>query len=348
MAWVFVTGLLDAFVRFKPMIIMNRNTSPVKPLDDAQIAQVVQETDYHQYPDKERNRFVEIYAERFGFDPAELEVANGSDEWIQKLVVALGQDGVMCLEPDFVMYTSYTKQFLPEIHKVPCDGSFNFDFAKIIEAINTQKPSLFFISNPQNPTGTQFETKDLQALADAMAAVGGYLALDECYIDFAEDYERPVGENIVILRTLSKVYGMAGLRIGIAVAKGETYRKITAINHPYPVNSLALNLASALFEDEEGLAKFKDYQYKSKEKLVESLALVEDLIHVKPSAANYVFTYGERAVLLAKYLIEKGYLPRTYEDEPALKTAARYSIIRLDEYDGLQKAILEWRAQYDS
>jgi len=58
-----------------------------------------------------------------------------------------------------------------------------------------------------------------------MAEVDGYLVLDECYIDFAEDYQRPVGDNIVILRTLSKVYGMAGLRIGMAIAQGETFEK---------------------------------------------------------------------------------------------------------------------------
>lgn len=330
------------------MIIMNRNTSPLKPLSDEQIAQVVQETDFNNYPDKERDRFVKLYAEAFGLNPTELEVANGSDEWIQKLIIALGQNGVMCLDPDFVMYTTYTQQFKPEILKVSCEPTFDFDFAKVIEAIREMKPSLFLISNPQNPTGTQFETKDLQTLADTMAEVGGYLAIDECYIDFAEDYERPEGEHIVYLRTLSKVYGMAGLRIGIAIAKGETYRKITAINHPYPVSSLALNLASALLSDKEGLAKFKDYQFKSKDKLVESLALVEDLIHVKPSAANYVFTYGEAAVPLAKFLMEKAFLPRIYENDAVLQQVARYSIIRLDEYDGLQKAILEWREQYDS
>ena len=66
------------------MIIMNRNTSPLKPLSEEQIIKVVKNTDYNQYPDQERQRFINIYAQAYDLNPSEIEVANGSDEWIQK------------------------------------------------------------------------------------------------------------------------------------------------------------------------------------------------------------------------------------------------------------------------
>ena len=327
------------------MIIMNRNTSPLKPLSEEQIIKVVKNTDDNQYPDQERQRFINIYAQAYDLNPSEIEVANGSDEWIQKIIMTLGQNGVMSLNPDFVMYKVYTEQIKPELLTVDCEPDFSFDFAKVVQAIKEQKPSLFLISNPHNPTGIMFKTEELQLLVDTMAEVGGYLVLDECYIDFAEKYERPQGDNIVVLRTLSKVYGMAGLRIGLAIARGETFAKINSINHPYPLNSLSLNLASELFSDKEKLSEYKNYQFESKRQLERALAQVESLITIKPSLANYIFTYGDLAVDMAKYLIEKGFLPRTY-DVPILKNAARYSIIKLDDYSILNQAIVEWKEKY--
>lgn len=327
------------------MIIMNRNTSPIKPLTDEQIVKVVQDTTYNQYPDQERQRFIDIYAAAYDLNPAEIEVANGSDEWIQKAIMTLGGNGVMTLNPEFVMYTSYTLQVKPEILEVDCEPDFTFDFAKVARAIKAQKPSLFLISNPHNPTGQMFATEDLQLLVDTMAEVDGYLVLDECYIDFAEDYQRPVGDNIVILRTLSKVYGMAGLRIGMAIAQGETFEKINKINHPYPLNSLALNLASELFSDKRKLNAHKTYQFESKQELARILSQVKDLITVKKSYTNYVFTYGDLALDLAQFVMERGFLPRTYELE-ILKNAARYSIIKLEDYPAFNQAVMKWREKY--
>ncbi|HHT24428.1 MAG TPA: histidinol-phosphate aminotransferase family protein [Clostridiaceae bacterium] len=327
------------------MIIMNRNTCPLKPLSNEQIIKVVQNTDYNQYPDQERQRFINIYAKAYDLNPSEIEVANGSDEWIQKAVMTLGQNGVMAFNPDFVMYKIYTEQVLPELLTVDCEPDFSFDFAKAVQAIQERKPSLFMISNPHNPTGVMFKTEELQLLADTMAEVDGYLVLDECYIDFAVDYERPQGQNIVFLRTLSKLYGMAGLRIGLAIAQGETFTKINSINHPYTLNSLSLNLASELFSNKEKLAEFKNYQFESKKQLTKALAQVNDLITIKPSLANYIFTFGDLAVDLAEFLISKGFLPRTY-DTPILKNAARYSIIKLDDYPALNQAIMEWKQKY--
>ena len=327
------------------MIIMNRNTSPIKPLTDEQIFQAVKKTNINQYPDQERMRFINLYADYFDLNPENIEVANGSDEWIQKLIITLGKNGVMSLNPDFVMYQVYTEQFLPKIEFVDADSNFDFDLDLVIAAIKEKRPSLFLISNPQNPTGMMFESKDLQRLADAMAEVDGFLGLDECYIDFAVDYERPKGKNIVLIRTLSKVYGMAGLRIGIAIAEKPTLDFITKINQRCPWNSLALNLASELFSDRVALEKYKDYQFESKIKLSEALNQVSDLIQIKESFANYIFTYGDAAIDLAKFLIEKDFLCRIY-DIPILSKAARYSIIELDKYEALNAAIAEWRKGY--
>lgn len=325
---------------------MNRNTSPVSPLTDDMILKVVKETEIQQYPDQEGNQLKKLYAKYYGLDPERIELANGSDEWIQKVIMTLGDQGVIFFAPDFGMYEEYCQQVGVTYYQVPCREGFEFNIDDMIEQINQKTPSLLIVSNPQNPTGVLFKEEELEQLADAMKAVGGYFVIDECYIDFAKNYQRPTGDHIVYLRTLSKLYGMAGLRIGFAIAKDEAWQKITRLNHPYPVNSLVTNIASELFKDVNRLEAFKEYQFKCQKALVKAFDQVKELIEIKPSYANYVFTYGDKARELGKYLEEAGFIGRIYEDDPLLNQAVRYSIVDLEDYPELNKRIKEWREQY--
>jgi histidinol-phosphate aminotransferase len=177
-----------------------------------------------------------------------------------------------------------------------------------------------------------------------MKAIGGYLVIDEAYAEFGPEFEKPAGEHILIIRTLSKMYGVAGLRVGVMIAEGETFEKVTRINHPYPVNSLSLNLASKIFEEKETLAEFIDYQKKSKELLEAAFRQVSDKVNIIESYTNFVFTHGENAVALGQYLMDNGYRCRMYNNE-SLKNVVRYSIIKHEDYDRLDKLITEWSNQ---
>lgn len=253
----------------------------------------------------------------------------------------------MALSPDFVMYQEYAGQAGTSFNTVGCDENFRFDFDKVIEEINRSRPSLFLISMPHNPTGQLFSGHDLERLSQAMEDLDGYLVLDEAYGEFAPDYTRPAGEHVVIIRTLSKIYGIAGLRVGIAIAEGETFKKITKLNHPYPVNSLSLNLASKIFENESELQSFTEYQLESKKLLTDAFKAVESEIDIIESSTNFIFTYGKSARSLGEFLQDNGYQPRMY-NTPPLDDVVRYSIIRLEDYEKLDKLINEWSNQNGS
>ncbi|WP_246095128.1 pyridoxal phosphate-dependent aminotransferase [Salinicoccus cyprini] len=334
------------FERSDDMIHMDRNTSPISPLGDDAIAEVIKATKIYEYPGDEINQFKQLYAGYYDIDPGAIEVANGSDEWIQKAIMTLGRNGVMTLDPDFVMYHEYANQVDVPVHTISCDSDFKFDFDMVIEEIKIHEPSLFLISVPHNPTGRMFRAEELQALADAMQRVGGYLVLDEAYFEFGPAYTRPEGKHVLIIRTLSKMFGVAGLRIGIAIAKGETFDKITRLNHPYPVNSLSLNLASKVFSDRTALDQFVRYQLDSKKQLSESLRYACDKINIIESSTNFILTYGDNARDLADYLIGHGYQPRIYNKAP-LENAVRYSIIGSEHYERFNQLIKEWSNQYD-
>jgi histidinol-phosphate aminotransferase len=327
--------------------IMNRNTSPIRPLSDQAIIEVVLDTPYNQYPEDQEAKFKAAYADYNGFDAANVAVANGSDEWIQKLIIQFGKGGVLADAPDFFMYEDYSKQLGYAFHSIAANENYAFSASAIIHGLDQYKPSILFISNPHNPTGQQFSSLFLQNIADACQARDIIFVIDEAYVEFADTYDRPKNSNVVYIRTLSKIYGIAGLRVGIALADGAVYDKLVEINHPYPMNSLSLNLASKLFEDRAKLDDWIDYQKDLQIQLVKAFDQVADLIDIVPSKTNFVFMYGDNVDAFVTFLTGRGYIGRTYETD-GIVTAARFSIIDKKDYPQLTATIKEWRDQFNN
>lgn len=328
------------------MISMDRNTSPKSPLTKEQIIDAVNRTNVAVYPEEELTRFKQLYAKRNGFLPENIEVANGSDEWLQKIIMTLGKDGVMSLSPDFVMYQVYANQAGFRYYSVPSREDYSFDYDNVIKEIKDKKPSVFFISNPHNPTGVLLPSHFINDLSAAMKSIGGYLVVDEAYGEFALEHPVPEGEHIIIVRTMSKVYGLAGLRIGVAIARGKTYEAITRINHPYPLNSLTLNLGSEVLSNDSQLDDWFDYQKQLQQSLADAFETVWRHVKIKPTHTNFVFIYGEKARDLYEYLYGNGYRGRVYDDAN-LKNAARFSIVHEDEYPKLKELITKWGKSHD-
>ena len=122
------------------MISMDRNTSPKSPLSKEQIVEAVSKTNIEVYPEVELERFKELYAKRNGFSSENIEVANGSDEWLQKIIMTLGKNGVMSLDPDFFMYQIYTNQIGGRYYSVPAREDYSFEYDLAISEIKKKKP----------------------------------------------------------------------------------------------------------------------------------------------------------------------------------------------------------------
>lgn len=327
------------------MISMDRNISPRSPLSEEDIIRVVKNTNVAAYPGEELERFKNLYADFNHFNPKNIEVANGSDEWIQKIIMVLGKKGVMSVNPDFGMYQTYANQVGYRYYSVPSKADYSFDYEQVVSEIKTKKPSVFFISNPHNPTGMLLPSYFIQDLADTMKSIGGYLVVDEAYGEYAIDRKIPAGEHVIVIRTMSKIYGVAGLRIGIAIAEGKTFDAITRINHPYPLNSLTLNLGSAILNDKNRLSRWFDYQKNLQQQLVESFEQVRKFVKIKPTQTNFVFIYGDKTKDLYAYLLENGFRGRVYD---YMDNAARFSIVDEADYPKLKAVIKQWGEQHDN
>jgi histidinol-phosphate aminotransferase len=183
-------------------------------------------------------------------------LGNGSDELIQIITSALARPGAAMLapEPSFVMYRMNALYAGMRFVGVPLAGDFGLDLAAMREAIEREQPALVFIAYPNNPTGNLFAARDVEAV---LRAAPGLVVVDEAYYAFAEASFLPRAaeySNLLVLRTVSKV-GMAGIRLGYAVAAPEWIAELNKVRAPYNVNALTQAAVVALLADTGWIAE---------------------------------------------------------------------------------------------
>ena len=186
----------------------------------------------------------------------DLLLANGSDELIQIITSALARPGAAMLvpEPSFVMYRMNALYAGMRFVGVPLTADFSLDRSAILAAIERERPSLVYLAYPNNPTGNLFAASDVEAV---LRAAPGLVVVDEAYYAFADASFLPrVAEfaNLLVLRTVSKV-GMAGIRLGYAVAAPEWIAELNKVRQPYNVNALTQAAAEALLTDTGWIAE---------------------------------------------------------------------------------------------
>ena len=141
--------------------------------------------------------------------------------------------------------------------------------------------------------------------------------------------------HVIQMRTLSKAFGIAGLRLGVLIGTNDTIKLIQSIEHPYPLNTITLHIAIYMFENQTMTRAFIKQQRQLARKLKDMFhELVADVMVVFPSATNFVLTKGEAAQSLGAYIKDNGFLPRLY-DEPEMSEYVRYSIATDEQLDQL-------------
>lgn len=329
------------------MIRINKNESPLRPLSDSQLATIIQEAPFNFYPDDEYDRFKTAYANYYNLSAKQIIAGNGSDELIQKLMLIMPEGPVLTLNPDFFMYQAYAYQVDRPIEFVNAEPDLSFDLEHILRRIDEVQPAFFIMSNPHNPSGKQYSQTFLKAIGDKMETLGGYFIIDEAYLDFGNTYQIEMQTHILQMRTLSKAFGIAGLRLGMLISTPETIQEIKRIEHPYPLNTITLHIALYMFEHTEMLNNFINHQRQLAMKLRNMFDdLVSDIMVVFPSSTNFVLTKGTAAKSLGAFIKAHGFLPRVY-DENEMADYVRYSIATDEQLDELAAIIKNWRSQYD-
>lgn len=239
---------------------MGANENPLGPSPRAQAAIARVLTQVHRYPDPDGLTLKQALQRRFGLAPERLLVGNGSSELIDLAARSLLRPGDEAVHSQyaFVSYSVAIRAAGGVAIEVPARDH-GHDLQAMREAVGP-RTRLVFIANPNNPTGTRL---DAAALRDFLRSLPARVAvlLDEAYVDYQPVAERVDGfaladafANLIVTRSFSKAYGLAGLRVGYALAQPQLLQRLNAVRPIYNTNLLALHGAAAALEDEEFLA----------------------------------------------------------------------------------------------
>jgi len=308
----------------KKIVKLASNENPLGPSPKAIAAVKSALSEVNRYPDGAAFELKNALSVRFGIPMSQVIVGNGSDELIGNIGLALIDDlddEVVTSEHSFTRYDAAADLAPCLLRKVRMTHDWRFDLSAIAAAIN-EHTKIVYIANPNNPTGTIVTRTELEAfLEDVPERV--LVVLDEAYFEYARantDYPDgreyvQRGMNVAALRTFSKVYGLAGLRIGYGFVPEYLSHAIDRVREPFDSNSLA---------QVAGLAALKDDQHvrQSLDMNAEGLALLELAIKregcsVTRSFTNFHFVgLGRPAAPVFQALMKKGYIVRPVPDAP--------------------------------
>ncbi|WP_324717058.1 histidinol-phosphate transaminase [Carboxydochorda subterranea] len=272
---------------------LSSNENPLGPSPRAVEAICRAAWESHRYPDPECRQLRLALARRFGVPAEQIVVANGGDNLITLLAQVMLEPGRSVAIPavTFASYEIAAHLAGARIERVPMRGPF-LD-AQAIASAFAAGASVAFVCNPNNPTGTILSGDQVRSIIDAMPG-GSLLVLDEAYADFVTDGSYPDGPGlvrdgapVVVLRTFSKAYGLAGLRVGFALCPPEVARAMWSAREPFSTNRLAEAAALAALEDEAHRLRARDMVLQGREEMMRRLDAMG--IGYVPSQANFLW-----------------------------------------------------------
>jgi threonine-phosphate decarboxylase len=305
------------------------------------------------YPDPNHEWLLEALSKSAGVNPGNVIVGNGSTELIYLFaeVFLESECETVIPVPTFNEYKAATERFGGNIVSVNCDSAKNFklDF-KELESSISEKTRIVFLCNPNSPTGRLHEKDDVLRFVGSAAEKNVLVFLDEDYIDFVDDSKRYsmaefVGDydNMFVLRSLTKFFGLAGVRIGFGVASPLMVEILKRAKMPWSVNSLAMFGAVEAVKDENFVMRSRVLLSRSKREMLEMLQTIHWL-KVYPSETNFLLIEivqgGLTSTQLKEGLAAKGFLIRDCKDFDGLSNRFfRLTVRRPEENKKLIDAI---------
>ena len=320
----------DEFTDFdKEMVFLDANENPF-------------DNGVNRYPDPNQGKLKDILASQKGISNDHILLGNGSDEILDLIFRAFcipGKDNVISLPPTYGMYKVLSNTNDIENREVLLTTDFQPDTEAIFQQVNIHT-KIIFICSPNNPTGNLIAPEKIETIVKNFS---GLVVIDEAYIDFAnvESWIKKLAlfPNLIVTQTLSKAYGMAGIRLGMAFASPEIVQVLKKIKPPYNVNELtqrkAIKHITKQFKINNEISSILD----SKVVLYEELLNVEFIKKVFPSEANFILVRVDNAAERYQQLIENGIVIRNRSSQPLCDNTLRFTIGTEEENRSLITAL---------
>ncbi len=289
------------------------------------------------YPDTDSIELRKTLSAYWGVDMEGIVVGTGSDQLIQVLVntfVGVG-DKVICPTPSFSMYKLDTIIGGGTAVEIPLreENGFEYDIDEFINKAKSEAAKLVILCTPNNPTGNLLLLKDIEKICTMCP--DSVIVIDEAYAEFAGETAISLlakFENLIVLRTFSKAYGLAGIRCGYSLSGKEMAVQINKVRPPYNISSLSQLVAKLVFEARGEIDAQIKYLIEQREYLSAELEKINN-ISVLPSGANYIMVKLPDAKSAAKELEKRGVLVRSFGDAPVLGKYIRISVGNKEQND---------------
>jgi histidinol-phosphate aminotransferase len=287
------------------------------------------ENGLNRYPDPQQRSLKTLLADQRQVQEKNILLGNGSDEVLDLIFRAFcepNQDNVITLPPTYGMYKVLSGINAVENVEVMLTPDFELDVTQILERVD-EKTKIIFICSPNNPTGNAFQKKSIERLLENF---NGLVVIDEAYVDFSEkegwlsvlaNYP-----NLIITQTMSKAYGMAGIRLGICYASAEIITILNKIKPPYNINQLTQYQALKRILDDTMVQEEVQQILKERKTLTKALKLLDFVNKVYPSDSNFILVKVDDANKRYQQLLDANVVVRNRSNQPLCENTLRFTV----------------------
>jgi histidinol-phosphate aminotransferase len=301
------------------------------------------QTGVNRYPDPQQSNVKAVLAKQRKLQSNQILLGNGSDEVLDLLFRAFCEpkvDNVITLPPTYGMYGVLANINAIENREVLLFGDFQPEVDAILDTVD-DNTKMIFLCSPNNPTGNSFSDKSIVTLLQNFK---GLVVIDEAYIDFStkESWLNELDEypNLIITQTLSKAYGLAGIRLGICYASTAVISVLNKIKPPYNVNELTQKRALERLVDKEKIQIEIDSIITQREGLIKVLHEVKFVLKIYPTEANFVLIKVDDASKRYNELIAEGIVIRNRTSQPLCENCLRLTVGTAEENKKLMDVLL--------
>lgn len=294
----------------------------------SRLAANLSEFRFNRYPDPTATELRKLIAEANGLEPDNVLVGNGGDELIFDIMLSWGGPGRRVLDcpPTFAMYGIDAASTGTEVVRVPRSVDFNVDGQAILDRVAEGDIDIVMLANPNNPTGNLI---DEGFLIDLLNATDALVLVDEAYFEFSRHTMRPHmarHSNLVLLRTFSKAFSLAGLRVGYLLGHTDVVRELMKVRQPYSVNAFSQWVAAQAFRERVVFEQSISEIMRGRDQLAHGLGLLHG-VEVFPTEANFVLFRVEHASAVWRDLLHNhSVLVRDFSRTPGLEDCIRVTV----------------------
>ena len=289
---------------------------------------------YNRYPDSKQMKLKEAISKFKGLNAANLFLGNGSDEIVDTIIRVFcvpGEDNIVTSVPSFKMYSVAAALNDVDVHEVALEKDFLFDVDKMLSEIN-QHTRVVFLCTPNNPTGNSISSNDIKRMCSSASCI---VVVDEAYIDFS-DVESATSlineyDNLIVLQTLSKALGGAGLRVGIAISHNEMIAVLNKVKMPYNISQPNQEAAIALLSDTTLFKRNLEENKTEKEKLIKAIKDIPCVLKIYPSDTNFILVKFSDAQKMYDFFISNGFVVRNVSNYVMCEGCLRITVGTPDE-----------------